>query len=106
MPSRGRSAPGSTPPSTHRPCAGNTGKRMGPLEGVKVVEFAGIGPAPMAAMLLADLGATVIRLDRPIPSDLGLKKPLKFNLLLRNRPSISVDLKDPAGLGFALELIE
>lgn len=79
---------------------------MGPLEGVKVVEFAGIGPAPMAAMLLADLGATVIRLDRPIPSDLGLKKPLKFNLLLRNRPSISVDLKGPAGLGFALELIE
>jgi len=61
---------------------------MGPLAGLKVVEFPAIGPAPMCAMLLADMGATVIRLERQQPSaDLGVERPLKYNLLLRNRPS-------------------
>ena len=45
---------------------------MGPLAGVRIVEFAGIGPGPMAAMLFADLGASVIRLDRKQPSELGI----------------------------------
>jgi alpha-methylacyl-CoA racemase len=81
------------------------GKFMGPLSGLKVVEFAGIGPAPMCAMLLADLGATVIRVDRPLPADIGIEKPLRYNLLLRNRSSISVDLKRPEGVAFALELL-
>ena len=79
---------------------------MGPLDGLKVVEFGGIGPSPMCAMLLADLGATVLRLDRPESSDLGIEKPLRYNLLLRGRPSISVDLKSQRGVGFALDLIE
>lgn len=79
---------------------------MGPLDGVKVVEFGGIGPSPMCAMLLADLGATVLRLDRPEVADLGIEKPLKYNLLLRGRPSISVDLKSEKGVAFALELID
>ena len=61
---------------------------MGPLDGLKVVEFGGIGPSPMCAMLLADLGATVLRLDRPESSDLGIEKPLRYNLLLA-RPSVN-----------------
>lgn len=78
---------------------------MGPLEGVRIVEFAGIGPTPMTAMLLADLGATVIRLDRLVPSGLGVPKPDRFNLLNRNRPSAGVDLKRPEGVALALDLI-
>jgi alpha-methylacyl-CoA racemase len=59
---------------------------LGPLAGIKVVEFTGIGPAPMGAMLLADLGATVLRIDRTEPSELGLQRELRYDLLLRNRP--------------------
>ena len=78
----------------------------GPLAGVKVVELAGIGPGPMCAMLLADLGATVIRIDRKQPVELGIKRPLRYDLLLRNRPVIALDLKNPAGVEAALQLIE
>ena len=78
---------------------------MGPLAGLKVVEFAGIGPAPMCAMLLADLGATVIRLDRLAPIDLGTAKPLRYDLLLRSRPAITIDLKKPATVAFVLDLV-
>jgi hypothetical protein len=52
---------------------------MGPLTGFRIVEFAGIGPGPMAAMLFADLGASVIRLDRLTPSGLGIDKPARFD---------------------------
>lgn len=79
---------------------------MGPLHGVKIVELAGIGPGPMCAMLLADLGATVLRIDRKEPSGLGLKRPLKFDLLLRNREIIALDLKDPQAIALVLELVE
>ncbi|MGO9512691.1 MAG: CaiB/BaiF CoA transferase family protein [Steroidobacteraceae bacterium] len=78
---------------------------MGPLAGVKVVELAGIGPGPMCAMLLADLGATVLRIDRKQPSGLGIERPLRFNVLLRNRKSIALDLKNPRAVEAALELI-
>ena len=78
----------------------------GPLAGVRVVELAGIGPGPMCAMLLADLGATVVRIDRKQPSDLGIKRPLRYDLLLRNRPVITLDLKSPEGAEAALQLIE
>lgn len=78
----------------------------GPLAGLRVVEMAGIGPAPMAAMLLADLGATVIRIERQAPSGLGVPRPPKFNLLNRNRHSASVDLKSEEGIEATLELIE
>ena len=61
---------------------------MGPLQGLKVIELAGIGPGPMAAMLLADMGATVLRVDRKEPSGLGVPRPLKYDLLLRNRRSL------------------
>ncbi|GAQ26511.1 L-carnitine dehydratase/bile acid-inducible protein F [Ralstonia sp. NT80] len=79
---------------------------MGPLEGVRIVELAGIGPAPLSAMLLADLGATVIRVDRKEPSGLGVSRPLQFDLVLRNRKSIRVDLKDSRGLELVRSLID
>ncbi|CAN5336468.1 CaiB/BaiF CoA-transferase family protein [soil metagenome] len=78
---------------------------MGPLAGIRVVEFAGIGPGPMAAMLLADMGAMVVRLDRTAPSDLGVSKPARFDLLMRGRHSIAIDLKQPAGVDLALQLV-
>lgn len=77
---------------------------MGPLAGVRIVELAGLGPAQMCAMLLADLGATVIRIDRKEPSGLGLERPRRFDVVLRNRKSIRVDLKDPAGVALVLDL--
>ena len=79
---------------------------MGPLKGIKIVEMAGIGPGPMAAMLLADLGATVLRVDRPAPEALGIERPIQYNLLLRNRQSIAVDLKREEGRALVLQLLE
>ena len=78
---------------------------MGPLHGLKVVELAGVGPGPMAAMLLADLGATVLRVDRTLPSGLGVQRPERFDLLLRNRRSVPLDLKDPAAIELVLKMV-
>ena len=78
---------------------------MGPLAGIKVVELAGIGPGPMCAMLLADMGATVLRIDRPGGSDLGLERPLRYDLLLRGRRAVAVDLKSADGKALALRLV-
>jgi alpha-methylacyl-CoA racemase len=78
---------------------------LGPLAGMKVIEMAGIGPGPMAAMLLADLGATVLRVDRTVASGLGRPRPLRYNLALRSRKAIAVDLKDPKAKAFVLDLI-
>ena len=71
---------------------------MGPLAGVKIVEFTGIGPAPMAAMMLADMGATIIRIDRTGPADLGVPMPEQFEFTKRSRAVIGLDLKQ-AGSG-------
>ena len=79
---------------------------MGPLNGLKIIELAGIGPGPMCAMLLADLGATVLRIDRKEPSGLGVPRPPKFDLLLRNRPALPLDLKQPAAVELVLKLVE
>lgn len=78
----------------------------GPLTGIKIVELAGIGPGPMCAMLLADLGATVIRVDRKQAIEQGIARPLKFNTLLRNRGIIALDLKDPRAIDAVLDLVE
>jgi crotonobetainyl-CoA:carnitine CoA-transferase CaiB-like acyl-CoA transferase len=59
----------------------------------------------MAAMVLADLGATVVRIDRPDPPELGIKRPLRYNLLLRSRQVIALDLKNPGDRETALQLI-
>ncbi|WP_458757120.1 CaiB/BaiF CoA transferase family protein [Afipia sp. TerB] len=77
----------------------------GPLDGIRIVEFGGIGPAPMTAMLLADLGADVIRIDRLQPSGLGIEKPKQFDLLARGRQAVAIDLKHPDGVSCALDLI-
>src|ERR1700733_6610933 len=79
---------------------------MGPLAGIRIVEFPGTGPGPMAAMLFADLGAEVVRVDRTTASNLGIDMPTKFELLHRSRPSIAVDLKRPEGIALASELVE
>lgn len=77
----------------------------GPLAGLRVVEMAGIGPAPMCGMLLADLGAEIVRIDRPGDSDVGIRRPPETNFLLRGRPTIRLDLKQAAGRERALALI-
>ena len=76
----------------------------GPLEGLRVVELAGLGPAPHAAMVLADLGADVLRIERPAGRGLQLGDPGKSDAVLRGRRSITVDLKDPAGKATVLAL--
>ncbi|GGR25011.1 CaiB/BaiF CoA transferase family protein [Streptomyces roseolus] len=76
----------------------------GPLAGVRVVELAGIGPGPFAAMLLADLGADVVRVDRPGGAGLGVD-PAK-DLTNRNKRSVLVDLKAPDGPATVLDLVE
>lgn len=84
-----------------------TGTRSGPLSGVKVIEIAGIGPGPFAAMLLADMGADVLRVDRagsvsPVADD----TPPPLDLLNRGRRSIGVDLKSERGAEVVLRLVE
>jgi len=79
--------------------------KQGPLVGLKIIEFAGIGPAPMASMLLADMGAEVIRIDRLSPSGNGISRPVRFDLLARGRQSIALNLKHADGIACALELI-
>ena len=81
-------------------------KTQGPLAGVRVVEFAGIGPGPFCAMLLADMGAEVISLDRTTPHGLGFKKETRYNPINRSRRSLAVDLKAPEGIAIALRLLE
>jgi alpha-methylacyl-CoA racemase len=78
---------------------------MGTLSGFKIVEFAGIGPAPMCAMLLADMGAEVLRLDRAEDANLGVQMDTKFNLLGRGRRSVAIDLKRPEGSAAAMKIV-
>ena len=75
----------------------------GPLDGLKVVELAGIGPGPYACMLLADLGADVLRVERGDPD---ADHETTWELLNRSRPSVAIDLKNPAGRELVLELCE
>jgi alpha-methylacyl-CoA racemase len=80
------------------------GQGTGPLKGVRVVEIAGIGPGPHAATLLADLGADVIRVERPG----GALSPgtRETDLLTRGRPSVALDLKRPEAVATVLTLVE
>ena len=75
----------------------------GPLAGLRVVELAGIGPGPFAAMLLADLGADVVRVDRPDAR--SLLGPAEKDLLNRGRRSVALDLKRPEGVAAVLDLV-
>lgn len=78
------------------------GTRGGPLAGLKVVELAGLGPAPFAAMLMADLGADVVRVDRPGgASPIGLADGMN-----RSRPNVAVNLKQPEGVEVVRRLLD
>jgi len=81
---------------------------MGPLTGYRVIELAGIGPGPFCAMLLSDMGAEIIRVDRIEPSELGTGANLdtKFKILDRGRKSVAIDLQKPEGLETALRLVK
>ncbi|MEU0039727.1 MULTISPECIES: CaiB/BaiF CoA-transferase family protein [unclassified Streptomyces] len=76
----------------------------GPLAGVRVVELAGIGPGPFAAMLLADLGADVVRVDRPGGPGLGIAP--EYDVTNRNKRSVVIDLKSEDGPARVLDLVE
>ena len=75
----------------------------GVLDGVTVVELAGIGPAPFAAMMLADHGARVIRIERPGTDDAGAANR---DILSRNREFLALDLKSPEGIARVIALAE
>ncbi len=77
---------------------------MGPLEGIRLLELAGIGPGPFCAMLLADMGAEVIRIVRPGPDPFAADA--RRDLLSRGRRSLGLDLKHPEGVATLLELVE
>ncbi len=79
---------------------------MGPLHGFKIVEIAGIGPTQFCGMLLADMGAQIIRIDRPHNADPSIAMPAKYNLMNRSRPTLAVDLKSEAGVELVLRLCD
>jgi alpha-methylacyl-CoA racemase len=82
---------------------------MGPLSGITVVEMAGIGPSPFAGMMLADLGATVIRVDRLVGgmlSSLSVLPAGRADVVSRGRRSIAVDLKSHEGVELVLKLVD
>jgi alpha-methylacyl-CoA racemase len=78
---------------------------MGPLAGYKVVELAGIGPGPFCAMMLSDMGAEVLRVDRRGDADLGLDVDPRFSVLERGRRSAAIDLKTAAGVAAVKRLV-
>jgi alpha-methylacyl-CoA racemase len=80
-------------------------EHMGPLKGLRMVEIVGLGPGPFAAMLLADLGADIVRIDRKDRVRPGLVGAPSLDLLARGRPSIGVDLKHPEGVAAVLRLV-
>jgi alpha-methylacyl-CoA racemase len=79
---------------------------VGPLDGLRVIEIAAIGPVPMCGMLLADLGADVLRVDRLHDSGLGVTMAPPFDVNARSRRSAAIDLKHPAGRDAVLRLAD
>ncbi|RPH92726.1 MAG: CoA transferase [Lysobacterales bacterium] len=75
---------------------------MGPLQGIRVVELQGIGPGPFCGMMLADMGAELIRIDRAASAG----RPAGKDILARGRQSVAVDLKNPEGVEAVLRLVE
>jgi alpha-methylacyl-CoA racemase len=82
------------------------GKYMGPLHGVKIIEIAGIGPGPFAGMLLADMGAEVLRVERPHGSMASQWPSPDFDILNRGRRCVCIDLKHPDGAALVLDLVQ
>src|SRR5277367_5168065 len=88
-------------------------ERSGPLSGIKIIELAGIGPAPYTCMMLADAGAQVLRLERAAPGAVERGEEIKasdsgpyWDLLNRSRPSVGIDLKNPEAVELVLGLVE
>ncbi|MDA0275860.1 MAG: CoA transferase, partial [Proteobacteria bacterium] len=77
---------------------------MGPLAGIKVLEFEAIGPGPFCGMMLADMGADVLLVDRPGDAGLGLGRERWSDVMLRGRRSATLDLKSASGVEAALAL--
>jgi alpha-methylacyl-CoA racemase len=78
---------------------------MGPLAGLRIIEMAGIGPGPLCAMLLADMGAEVIRIDRLASGEKVLPIPTELDIVNRGRTPIAIDLKQASGRALLLRLI-
>jgi alpha-methylacyl-CoA racemase len=78
---------------------------MGPLSGLRVVELAGIGPGPFAAMMLADMGARVLRVEPPGGVTIGVPAEPRFDTMARGRAALRLDLKDAAHRDLALDLV-
>lgn len=81
-------------------------RSAGPLSGIRIVELAGIGPTQFCGMLLADMGARIIRVRRPVPADPGVGMPDRYNLMNRGRPTVDVDLKSDRGRELVLRLCD
>jgi alpha-methylacyl-CoA racemase len=79
---------------------------MGPLKGFRIIEIAGIGPGQFAGMLLADMGASVVRIERPFETETVFAAHARFNIMNRSRPIVGVDLKSPRGVELVLDLCE
>jgi alpha-methylacyl-CoA racemase len=79
---------------------------MGVLSGYRVIELAGIGPGPMCAMLLSDMGADVLRIDRAAEAGLGIAMDPKYSLLNRGRRSVAFDLKKSEAIEAVMKLVE
>ncbi|MDO9527098.1 MAG: CoA transferase [Gemmobacter sp.] len=96
------------PPGGSDPGVGRTkrgpGMTKGPLAGLRFAEIVGIGPGPFAAMVLADLGADVVRIDRIQPSGLGIDRLMDCDFAARGRASVAVDLKHPDCAQLVLDL--
>ncbi|MES2187361.1 MAG: CaiB/BaiF CoA-transferase family protein [Pseudomonadota bacterium] len=77
----------------------------GPLAGLRILEIAGLGPGPFAAMMLADMGADVLRVDRSEAADFGIQRDPRFEVTRRGRRSVTADLKSPQGVELVRRLI-
>ena len=78
----------------------------GALDGIKVVEIAGIGPGPCAGMMLADMGAEVTVIDRPVADPETAAAFAKYTLFNRGKKSVALNLKDPDAVDALLKLID
>ena len=77
---------------------------MGPLSGIRVLEFEAIGPVPFCGMMLADMGADVLLVDRTVDARLGFGRERWYDVMLRGRRSVTLDLKDADGVRAAQAL--